>query len=1098
SGALATFTDTQNPAGGQANVGNYTASVSWGNNSFVPATVTADTNPSDPNGYVISATSANLLSNPDTLIVTMVQYAASSGLQGRPASLGEPVVSVTPAVSDLGAVAISTSEIDLSWTVNATNATAIEVDSSIDGVTYTATMLDPTATSYRDTGLTEGSHHYYEVRAIQSVPSAFAGPLDLFAIPMVPGLTANTVSSSTIDLTWGAATSPGATGVQVWRSSDGVTYSLLTTLAPDATNYTDTGVPEATPYLYQVRVAEGSASSASDTVYAITIPAAPTGLTATADGGAVDLSWADNSQNESAYNIYRSTDDSTFTLIDTVPPNTTAYIDTGAPDGSTDYYQVSAADDGGESGASSVASATPVPPLQLADDPAILVGYGSPRADYTVLHGHTLSILDATDGVLANDTDPNGWTLSVASYTQPSHGVLTLNSDGTFTYAAAADFTGQDTFTYTATDDIGATGNTAAVTINVTDQMPEAASDVVTLSRALGPGGTPLDYAAPFSSTLTASDADGDPLTYSLVSGPTSDQGTFVFSTTTGAYTFTPNPANMQMGTLNVVFKVTDGALTSNLGDVIFAGYTITDNSTRNAMDSVPLPIAGGANQSWSTVENSALEYGPPGLLFGAADNDTVTPDPDVPVIDSGLIESPQHGQVSISTSDGSFYYQPNAGFVGRDWFTYRLLDGSKPSDYATIFIDVLPLNISLSVGDLQPGDPAAKIPTLTDGLPTGPFVQLHLNNVNSLPQGSTVTLSMNSDVVPDLNVSSLQPGSDGNVQFIGHDAGTNTHTWTVGVNSPPTYVWASGLTGTDYDQVLFHLTAQVAPTITGSPTVAAPPASQPIVAAQNATVLGKGGYLAAFDGTWDYPEQDKDAPKDKDGNPIGFIRGGPWNGSTVIYEFAKYHYASPNVDYHRGVGNALDHKVVGHLFLGAFGAAEANAFVNAAYDSLATFYTDPNNRGIPVDIIGYSRGAYEAAWLAHRIQEDGIPDLNTKKTVLVWVTAEHGQRKQVPKVTYQYVHPQIRWVGLVSPVNQMGPLTNWPSTLPPGVVNCFEALDNDPNNIIYLQIPITCATGTNLDQPAPYPEGHPQIGIDPKVLNDMISDAKKAGVPVK
>ncbi|MDB5355314.1 MAG: hypothetical protein JWN24_1767, partial [Phycisphaerales bacterium] len=40
SGALATFTDTQNPAGGQANVGNYTASVSWGNNSFVPATVT--------------------------------------------------------------------------------------------------------------------------------------------------------------------------------------------------------------------------------------------------------------------------------------------------------------------------------------------------------------------------------------------------------------------------------------------------------------------------------------------------------------------------------------------------------------------------------------------------------------------------------------------------------------------------------------------------------------------------------------------------------------------------------------------------------------------------------------------------------------------------------------------------------------------------------------------------------------------------------------------------------------------------------------------------------------------------------------------------
>ncbi|MDB5290618.1 MAG: outer rane adhesin like protein [Phycisphaerales bacterium] len=280
-----------------------------------------------------------------------------------------------------------------------------------------------------------------------------------------------------------------------------------------------------------------------------------------------------------------------------VTAGVTSYLDAGAADGGIDYYQVTAMDTGGESSSTNVAGAQPTAPLQLTDDPAI-APVDAGRADYSVVHGHTLSILDAThDGVLANDTDPNGLTLAVASHTNPSHGMLTLNSDGTFTYTANADFTGQDTFTYTATDGIGATGNTATVTINVTDQMPEASSDVVGLSRALGPGGHLLDYAAPFSGTLTAQDADGDPLTYSLVSGPTSDQGTFAFNTSTGAYTFTPNTANMQMANLNVTFRVTDGALTSNLGDVIFAGYTITDNSTRNAMDSVPLPIAGGGNR---------------------------------------------------------------------------------------------------------------------------------------------------------------------------------------------------------------------------------------------------------------------------------------------------------------------------------------------------------------------------------------------------------------------------------------------------------------------------------------------------------------------
>ena len=52
-------------------------------------------------------------------------------------------------------------------------------------------------------------------------------------------------------------------------------------------------------------------------------------------------------------------------------------------------------------------------------------------------------------GVLGNDTDVDGDTLTSAVATGPSNGSLTLNSDGSFSYAPTADFHGSDSFTYT-------------------------------------------------------------------------------------------------------------------------------------------------------------------------------------------------------------------------------------------------------------------------------------------------------------------------------------------------------------------------------------------------------------------------------------------------------------------------------------------------------------------------------------------------------------------------------------------------------------------------------------------------------------------------
>jgi VCBS repeat-containing protein len=72
----------------------------------------------------------------------------------------------------------------------------------------------------------------------------------------------------------------------------------------------------------------------------------------------------------------------------------------------------------------------------------------------------------AAKGVLANDTDPEGDLLSAALVAGPANGTLVLNADGSFVYTPAAGFTGQDQFTYRATDGL-LQSNLATVTIQV-------------------------------------------------------------------------------------------------------------------------------------------------------------------------------------------------------------------------------------------------------------------------------------------------------------------------------------------------------------------------------------------------------------------------------------------------------------------------------------------------------------------------------------------------------------------------------------------------------------------------------------------------------
>jgi hypothetical protein len=90
---------------------------------------------------------------------------------------------------------------------------------------------------------------------------------------------------------------------------------------------------------------------------------APSLLGVTPGDAENDLSWTDNSSDETDFAIFRSTDNVTFAEIDTVTADVTTYNDPSLSNGQIYYYYVKARRADGDSAASNTASGTPVSPL---------------------------------------------------------------------------------------------------------------------------------------------------------------------------------------------------------------------------------------------------------------------------------------------------------------------------------------------------------------------------------------------------------------------------------------------------------------------------------------------------------------------------------------------------------------------------------------------------------------------------------------------------------------------------------------------------------------------------------------------------------------
>ncbi len=87
------------------------------------------------------------------------------------------------------------------------------------------------------------------------------------------------------------------------------------------------------------------------------------------------------------------------------------------------------------------------------------------------VNGTTNLIVSATSGVLSNDFDVDGDSLTAALVSNPSHGTITLNGDGSFTFVPTNNYHGPDTFTYQVNDGT-TTSAVATVTITIINDTP--------------------------------------------------------------------------------------------------------------------------------------------------------------------------------------------------------------------------------------------------------------------------------------------------------------------------------------------------------------------------------------------------------------------------------------------------------------------------------------------------------------------------------------------------------------------------------------------------------------------------------------------------
>ncbi|WP_336775813.1 Ig-like domain-containing protein [Paenibacillus sp. MMO-58] len=225
----------------------------------------------------------------------------------------------------------------------------------------------------------------------------------------------------------------------------------------------------------------------------------------------------------------------------------------------------------------------------------------------------TLEDKPVTGTVTGNDVD--GTTPTYVLVTEPEHGTVILNPDGTYTYTPDPNYNGPDSFTFKATD--GKADSVPAVveiTVTAVNDAPTASDD----SKVVDSGSSVTD-------SFKANDVDGDTLTFSVVTPPT--HGTVVINND-GTYTYTPDAG--YGSTDSFTFKANDGELNSNTATItltvrLLDGWVgdrpVTDTSEWTVAPNKPLKIS-AITEVTATAVTATFDFDGPD---SGTDNDSVT-----------------------------------------------------------------------------------------------------------------------------------------------------------------------------------------------------------------------------------------------------------------------------------------------------------------------------------------------------------------------------------------------------------------------------------------------------------------------------------------
>ncbi|MDB6029503.1 MAG: hypothetical protein JWM68_5726, partial [Verrucomicrobiales bacterium] len=288
-------------------------------------------------------------------------------------------VAIPAAPSGLTASSVSTSQINLAWADNSSNETGFRVERSTSAGSGFGEIgtVGANIKAYSSIGLASGTTYYYRVRSYNasgnSGYSNTANAATKDTIPAAPtGLSATTISDVQINLAW-TDTTPNEDGFRIYRSTDGTTFTLVTSTAINVTTYADTGVTGNRLFWYKIASFNTAGNSVdSNVATAMSGPAAPSALAVNAVAGTANwnklaLTWTDNAGGEVGFKVERGTAVAgPFSQIGTNAIGITSYTDSGLAALTTYYYRVRSYNVNGNSSYSAVVSkATPNAPPAL-------------------------------------------------------------------------------------------------------------------------------------------------------------------------------------------------------------------------------------------------------------------------------------------------------------------------------------------------------------------------------------------------------------------------------------------------------------------------------------------------------------------------------------------------------------------------------------------------------------------------------------------------------------------------------------------------------------------------------------------------------------